>query len=93
MYENGEPCHIVNTVSIAENLAIGENGPYTTSKFAVVSISENFAQQFFNINVGVTDFCLGFINTDIAENFLAFRENQTDLYQLSETYNIYYTKL
>lgn len=69
MYENGEPCPIVNTASIAENLAIGENGPYTTSKFAVVSISENFAKQFFNINVGVTDFCLGFINLILLKIF------------------------
>ena len=84
MYESGEPCHIVNVASIAGHLVSGGNGPYSASKFAVVSISENLAQDCFNTNVGVSVLCPGFINTNIAENSQALRENRTDLYQFSE---------
>lgn len=84
MYESGEPCHIVNTASIAGHLSSGENGPYAASKFAVVSISENLAQECFNTNVGVSVLCPGFINTNIFETTIALRENRTDLFQLDE---------
>ncbi|MHA2006422.1 MAG: SDR family NAD(P)-dependent oxidoreductase [Promethearchaeota archaeon] len=84
MHESGESCHIVNTASVAGHLSTGENGPYAASKFAVVSISENLAQECFNTNVGVSVLCPGFINTNIAENTLALRANRTDLFELSD---------
>ncbi|MFW9821422.1 MAG: SDR family NAD(P)-dependent oxidoreductase [Candidatus Thorarchaeota archaeon] len=84
MLASGEPCHIINTASLAGHLATGENGPYSASKFAVVSISENLAQELFNTNVGVSVLCPGFINTNIAENSIALREGRTDLYELND---------
>ncbi len=84
MYKSGEPCHIVNTASIAGHLVSRENGPYSASKFAVVSISENLDQQCFNTNVGVSVLCPGFVNTNIAENTQALKKNRTDVYQFSE---------
>ncbi|MFX1376400.1 MAG: SDR family NAD(P)-dependent oxidoreductase [Promethearchaeota archaeon] len=84
MYESGESCHIVNTASIGGHRVSGKHGSYSASKFAVVSISENLAIQSFNTNIGVSVLCPGFINTNMSENTLAFRQKRTDLYKLFE---------
>ncbi|MFX1409489.1 MAG: SDR family NAD(P)-dependent oxidoreductase [Promethearchaeota archaeon] len=80
MLDSKEPCHIVNTASIAGLIAGG--GPYTASKFAVVAISEMLALQCFNTNVSVSVLCPGFVSTNIFENTIAQRETRTDVYHL-----------
>ncbi len=84
MLDSNEPCHIVNTASVAGHLATAVNGPYAASKFAVVAISEYLTQQCFNTNVGVSVLCPGFINTKIIENTMTLRENIPDHYQIPE---------
>ncbi|MHA1915071.1 MAG: SDR family NAD(P)-dependent oxidoreductase [Promethearchaeota archaeon] len=82
MLESKEPCHIINTASIAGHLA-GEMGPYSASKFAVVAISECIALECFNTNVGVSVLCPGLVDTKIMENSLLLSTNLTNVYQPS----------
>ncbi|MFX0075388.1 MAG: SDR family NAD(P)-dependent oxidoreductase [Candidatus Hermodarchaeota archaeon] len=82
MLDKKEPCHIVNTASVAGHLATYDNGPYAASKFAVVAISEYLRQQYFNTNIGVSVLCPGFIKTKIIENSIAMEESIPDHYQM-----------
>jgi NAD(P)-dependent dehydrogenase (short-subunit alcohol dehydrogenase family) len=60
--------HIVNTASMAGlNSGLGLS-PYSTSKFAVVNISEGLAKQLSGLGVGVTVLCPGFVRTRISES-------------------------
>ena len=82
MFESKEPCHIVNTASVAGHLS-GEGGPYSASKFAVVSISEMLVQTCFNTNVGVSVLCPGLVNTNILNNSFPLSANLKDFYRPS----------
>jgi NAD(P)-dependent dehydrogenase (short-subunit alcohol dehydrogenase family) len=82
MLASGEPCHIVNTASMAGHLS-GESS-YSASKFAVVSISETLKQECFNTNVGVSVLCPGFVDTGIMETTREFREKRSDFFQPSD---------
>jgi short-subunit dehydrogenase len=75
MLASNEPCHIVNTSSMA-GLLSGDNSSYPTSKFAVVAISESLAFDCFNTNVGVSVVCPGRVNTNIIKNTHTFRQNR-----------------
>ena len=75
MLTSNEPCHIVNTSSMA-GLLSGDNSSYPTSKFAVVAISESLAFDCFNTNVGVSVVCPGRVNTNIIKNTHTFRQNR-----------------
>ena len=79
MMECGEPCHIVNTASIAGHLP-GE-GQYSASKFSVVSISETLHGECFNTNVGVSVLCPGLVDTSILKNAQTFLEGRSDAYK------------
>jgi len=68
MLECGEPCHIVNTSSLAGLLADGGAGPYTTSKFATVGLTEALTQQYFNSNVKFSVLCPAMVKTDLHIN-------------------------
>ncbi len=80
MLKSKEPCHIINTASIA-GLMAADSGPYTASKFAVVGISELLKQQCFNTNVDVSVLCPGYVVTDIIKNMERFKQNQTGIYK------------
>lgn len=70
MLENGDPCHIINTASMA-GLTNGPNmTPYFTTKNGVVSLSESLFKEFEMIqaNVGVSVLCPGWVNTRIHES-------------------------
>lgn len=70
MLKNGEPCHIVNTASMA-GLTNGPNmAPYYTTKNGVVSVSETLYKEFemLGANVGVSVLCPGWVNTRIHES-------------------------
>jgi NAD(P)-dependent dehydrogenase (short-subunit alcohol dehydrogenase family) len=68
MRKSGEPCHIVNTASLAGLVYGPGGGPYNASKAAVVAISETLAIESAGSNVGVSVLCPGWVNTRIDES-------------------------
>jgi NAD(P)-dependent dehydrogenase (short-subunit alcohol dehydrogenase family) len=68
MRKSGEPCHIVNTASLAGLVHGPGMGPYNASKAAVVAISETLAIECQGSNVGVSVLCPGWVNTRIDES-------------------------
>jgi NAD(P)-dependent dehydrogenase (short-subunit alcohol dehydrogenase family) len=65
--KHGEEGHIVNTASVAgfQNRRGTDQGPYSMSKYAVVSLSEALEHELGGSNVGVTVLCPGPVNTNI----------------------------
>ncbi len=80
MLKSKEPCHIVNTSSIA-GLIPGDAGPYTASKYAVVSISEILDRECFKTNVAVSVVCPGYVNTNIIKNSEILSQTRPGLFQ------------
>jgi NAD(P)-dependent dehydrogenase (short-subunit alcohol dehydrogenase family) len=68
MLEGGEPCHIVNTASLAGLVANAGLGPYNATKYAVVAISETLAAECTGTNVGVSVLCPAWVSTRIMES-------------------------
>ena len=66
--KHGEEGHIVNTASVAgfQNRRGTNQGPYSMSKYAVVSLSEALEHELEGTNVGVSVLCPGPIDTNIA---------------------------
>jgi NAD(P)-dependent dehydrogenase (short-subunit alcohol dehydrogenase family) len=66
--KHGEEGHIVNTASVAgfQNRHGTNQGPYSMSKYAVLSLSEALEHELEGTNVGVTVLCPGPVNTNIA---------------------------
>jgi NAD(P)-dependent dehydrogenase (short-subunit alcohol dehydrogenase family) len=62
---HGEGGHIVNTASISGIFVAGGTGVYTTSKFAVVGLSEALRLDLEPENIGVSVLCPGFVNSRI----------------------------
>jgi NAD(P)-dependent dehydrogenase (short-subunit alcohol dehydrogenase family) len=65
---HGEGGHIVNTASMAGMIAPSGMEPYTATKFAVVAMSEGWAQQLAPLDIGVSVLCPGFVKTRIHES-------------------------
>jgi NAD(P)-dependent dehydrogenase (short-subunit alcohol dehydrogenase family) len=65
---HGEGGHIVNTASIAGLISPPGLEPYAATKFAVVAMSEGWAQQLGQIGIGVSVLCPGFVRTRIHES-------------------------
>ena len=65
---HGEEGHIVNTASVAsfQNRRGTNQGPYSMSKYAALSLSEALEHELEGTNVGVTVLCPGRIDTNIA---------------------------
>jgi NAD(P)-dependent dehydrogenase (short-subunit alcohol dehydrogenase family) len=65
--KHGEEGHVVNTASVAgfQNRRGTDQGPYSMSKYAVVSLSEALEHELEGTNVGVTVLCPGPVNTNI----------------------------
>lgn len=68
MVAHGDPCHIVNTASIAGLLPTPSLGVYTATKYAVVAMSETLALETQDTNMGVSVLCPGFVATNIADS-------------------------
>jgi NAD(P)-dependent dehydrogenase (short-subunit alcohol dehydrogenase family) len=66
--KHGEEGHIVNTASVAgfQNRKGTNQGPYSMSKYAALSLSEALEHELEGTNVGVSVLCPGPINTNIA---------------------------
>jgi NADP-dependent 3-hydroxy acid dehydrogenase YdfG len=65
MISHGEGGHIVNTSSISGIFVSGGTGLYTTSKFAVVGLSEALRLDLEPENIGVSVLCPGFVNSNV----------------------------
>ena len=65
---HGEDGHIVNTASVAGMISGPGMEPYSATKFAVVAMSEGWAQQLAPLNIGVSILCPGFVRTRIHES-------------------------
>ncbi len=70
MIASGEPGHIVNTSSLAGVVSNAYSGPYTTSKFAALGLSECLAHDLAAANaaIGASVLVPGAVNTRIAES-------------------------
>ena len=65
MLAQGRPAHIVNTASMAGLVPVAEMAPYTTSKHAVVGLSESLNAELSPRGIHVSAICPGFIDTGI----------------------------
>jgi NAD(P)-dependent dehydrogenase (short-subunit alcohol dehydrogenase family) len=65
---HGEAGHIVNTASVAgfQNRRGTDQGPYSMTKYAAVSLSEALEHELEGTNIGVSVLCPGPIATNIA---------------------------
>lgn len=68
MLAHGEGGHIVNTASMAGMVTGPGLGVYSTSKFAVVGLTESLRQDLAETNIGVSLLCPGWVNTNILES-------------------------
>ncbi len=70
MIEHGEPCHVINTASMAGHIAPPMMGAYNVSKYGVVALSETLTRemQMDQTNVGVSVLCPAFVSTGIAKS-------------------------
>lgn len=66
-----EDGYIINVASMAGHLGSPQMGAYTASKFAVVGLSEVLQSEMEPYGVGVTVFCPGVVNTNLAATALA----------------------
>ena len=62
---HGEGGHIVNTASMAGQIAIPGLGVYNTTKYAVVGMSETMRADLAPHNIGVSVLCPGVVTTNI----------------------------
>jgi NAD(P)-dependent dehydrogenase (short-subunit alcohol dehydrogenase family) len=66
--KHGEEGHVVNTASVAgfQNRRGTNQGPYSMSKYAALSLSEALEHELAGTKIGVSVLCPGPINTNIA---------------------------
>jgi len=66
--KHGEEGHVVNTASVAgfQNRRGTDQGPYSMTKYAALSLSEALEHELDGTNVGISVLCPGPINTNIA---------------------------
>jgi NAD(P)-dependent dehydrogenase (short-subunit alcohol dehydrogenase family) len=66
--KHGEEGHVVNTASVAgfQNRRATNQGPYSMSKYAALSLTEALEHELDGTKVGVSVLCPGPINTNIA---------------------------
>ena len=68
MLERNQGGYVVNTASGAGVVECGTGFLYTTSKFAVVGLSESLHQELAPFGIGVSVLCPGRVATDIVRN-------------------------
>jgi NADP-dependent 3-hydroxy acid dehydrogenase YdfG len=67
MVANGTEAHIVNVASMGGIAALGAVGLYTTTKYAVVGLSESLRTDMMGRNIGVSVYCPGTVKSNIGE--------------------------
>ena len=65
MIEQAQECHIVNTSSMGGLIAGAGSGIYSTSKYAVVGLTEELRSDLAQYGIGVSVFCPGPTKTDL----------------------------
>jgi NAD(P)-dependent dehydrogenase (short-subunit alcohol dehydrogenase family) len=65
---HGEGGYFINTASMAGLISPPGMEPYAATKFAVVAMSEGWAQQLEPLGIGVSVLCPGFVRTRIHES-------------------------
>jgi len=65
MVANGMEAHIVNVASMGGIAALGAVGLYTTTKYAVVGLSESLRTDMMGRNIGVSVYCPGTVKSNI----------------------------
>ncbi len=70
MIEHGEPCHVVNTASMAGLGSTPGMGAYSVAKYGVVALSETLSMEMSQDapQVGVSVLCPAFVRTAIADS-------------------------
>jgi NAD(P)-dependent dehydrogenase (short-subunit alcohol dehydrogenase family) len=70
MIAHGEPCHVVNTASMAGHGSAPFMGAYSVAKYGVVALSETLTKemQIAKTNIGVSVLCPAFVATGIAKS-------------------------
>jgi len=68
MLAHGEGGHVINTASMAGLISLPGMAPYTTTKMAVVGISEAMAQELADQGIGVSVLCPGWVRTAISDS-------------------------
>ncbi len=69
MLEADQEGHIVNVSSMSGLAALGQVGVYTTSKFAIIGLTEALRTDLANTQIGVSVYCPGTVKSSIAEAF------------------------
>ena len=65
---HGEGGHFVNTASMAGHMPIASGSIYTTSKYAVVGLSEVMRGDLARYDIGVSVLCPGGVTTNVAKS-------------------------
>lgn len=65
---HGEGGHIVSTASIAGLAGSALSGAYSSTKFAIVGLSEVLAEELKDTDIGVSVLCPGFVRTNMNDN-------------------------
>jgi NAD(P)-dependent dehydrogenase (short-subunit alcohol dehydrogenase family) len=65
---HGEGGHIVSTASIAGLAGSALSGAYSSTKFAIVGLSEVLAEELKDTGIGVSVLCPGFVRTNMTDN-------------------------
>ncbi len=65
---HGEGGHIVNTASLAGLVCGPGSEPYSATKYAVVGMSEGWAQQLAPMGIGMSVLCPGYVRTRIVDS-------------------------
>jgi NAD(P)-dependent dehydrogenase (short-subunit alcohol dehydrogenase family) len=70
MLSQGEPCHIVNTASVAGLIGGSTNALYSVTKHGVVALTENLLVDLRaeGARIGCSVLCPGFVNTNIFDS-------------------------
>jgi NADP-dependent 3-hydroxy acid dehydrogenase YdfG len=67
MLAGGQEAHIVNVASMGGIAALGSVGLYTTTKYAVVGLSESLRTDMIGRNIGVSVYCPGTVKSNIGQ--------------------------
>jgi NADP-dependent 3-hydroxy acid dehydrogenase YdfG len=70
MIASEQEAHIVNVASMGGIAALGAVGLYTTTKYAVVGLSESLRTDMIGRNIGVSVYCPGTVKSNIGEGGL-----------------------
>src|SRR5690606_34246477 len=68
MLATGREGHVVNVSSTGGVAAIGQVGVYTTSKFALMGLTEALRTDMADKNIGVSVYCPGTVKSNIGES-------------------------